>query len=470
MALASSRAIEDCVRFSPSYSRALRWQFWLIFAFALICGATPTFSEGLVSYGLAEDPFLLWIYVAVAFAGTAITGFIVLNLRRKKYFKKLLTGAVACYAALFMVFYMGSGKMVFERDTFVRDIAINGEVELPEGPFARADAFDAQDNLLMFWGLPNIQAFHSIVPVSLMEFYPAVGVTRDVGSRPGPEYPALRPLLSVRWLFVGADEDVQEPMPGYALYDEQAGFNVYENENYIPMGFSYDETVSPEELASLPEKYRAHVLLKAVALEPDVAARHADILSPTKATEDLDFSDDAMAADSAARRGMAAVSFSRDTRGFSAATNYEKPRLVFFSVPFDDGWRAFVNGEPAHIERANLGFVAVRVPAGRADIRFDYYTPGLHLGSLVSLASLGLYLAYLATIVLFARKKPAPPDIPEPLRPVRMSAEEYLARYGDKAAKRARLQRALNEAAARYMPEALGAEDQTLKFKKEERP
>jgi uncharacterized membrane protein YfhO len=369
---------------------------------------------------------------------------------------------------MFMVFYMGSGKMIFERDSFVRDTAINGEVTLPKEPFARADAFDAQDNLLMFWGLPNIQAFHSIVPVSVMEFYPAVGVTRDVGSRPGPEYPALRPLLSVRWLFVSADGEEQEPMPGYAFYNAQEGFNVYENENYIPMGFSYEETISPEELAGLPEKYRAHALLKAVSLEPDAAARHADILSRAEVNDDLDFSDDALAADSAERRSMAAVSFARDTRGFFAVTDYDADRLVFFSVPYDDGWRAFINGEPAYIERANLGFVAVRVPAGQVQIRFDYYTPGLYLGSLVSLASLGLYLAYLATVILLARKKPAPQKEPEPLRPERMSADEYLARYGDRSAKRARLQRAINDAYAKYMPEALTPEEQTLKFKEDE--
>ena len=29
----------------------------------------------------------------------------------------------------------------------------------------------------MYWQIPTIQAFHSIVPGSIMEFYPSIGVT-----------------------------------------------------------------------------------------------------------------------------------------------------------------------------------------------------------------------------------------------------------------------------------------------------
>lgn len=35
----------------------------------------------------------------------------------------------------------------------------------------------------MFWEVQSIQAFHSIVPGSLMEFYDSIGVQRDVASR-----------------------------------------------------------------------------------------------------------------------------------------------------------------------------------------------------------------------------------------------------------------------------------------------
>lgn len=56
------------------------------------------------------------------------------------------------------------------------------------------------------------------------------------------------------------------------------------------------------------------------------------------------------------------------------------PRL--FSVPYEEGWSATVNGKPAEVEKVSVGFMAVKVPAGTSQIRFNYRTPGLTLGIL----------------------------------------------------------------------------------------
>lgn len=44
----------------------------------------------------------------------------------------------------------------------------------------RVDFYESLDNSAMFWQVQSIQAFHSIVPGSLMEFYDSIGVQRDV--------------------------------------------------------------------------------------------------------------------------------------------------------------------------------------------------------------------------------------------------------------------------------------------------
>ena len=114
---------------------------------------------------------------------------------------------------------------------------------------------DGMDNQAMFWKLPTINAFHSIVPGSVMEFYESVGVPRSVGSRPEASHYALRSLLSTRWLFDYDNSDNMQyaksedkyfeyagstKMPGWTYADKQNGFFIYENQYYIPMGFTYD--------------------------------------------------------------------------------------------------------------------------------------------------------------------------------------------------------------------------------------
>ena len=76
-------------------------------------------------------------------------------------------------------------------------------MDLPDLEVCRSDFYESLDNAGMFWEIPTIQAFHSVVPGSIMEFYDSIGVQRDVASRPEAEHYAIRGLLSVHWLFDG---------------------------------------------------------------------------------------------------------------------------------------------------------------------------------------------------------------------------------------------------------------------------
>jgi hypothetical protein len=159
---------------------------------------------------------------------SAVLLFFTDNVRAKSYRRK---GCLALSLVIipFTIGYIGAGKNSIAYDNWFVDVAIKGDVTLPNDRFARSDLYECSDNLGMFWELPNIQAFHSIVPASVMEFYPSVGVKRDVSSKPPATHWVLRSLLSVRWLFVERNT-AEVPMPGFTLYDTQMGYDIYENQ------------------------------------------------------------------------------------------------------------------------------------------------------------------------------------------------------------------------------------------------
>ena len=81
---------------------------------------------------------------------------------------------------------------------------------------------------------------------------------------------------------------------------------------------------------------------------------------------------------------------------------------VFFSIPYESGWTAYVNGEKVDIEQVNVGFMAIRVNAG-ANIRieFVYQTPGLFLGCIISIVCiilLVLYMLCMRTVEKYRRR------------------------------------------------------------------
>ncbi|MBQ9768718.1 MAG: YfhO family protein, partial [Clostridia bacterium] len=126
-------------------------------------------------------------------------------------------------------------------------------------------------------------------------------------------------------------------------------------------------------------------------------------------------------AESDKRQATAATSFKTGKNSFTATVERDRANLVFFSIPYDEGWSATVNGKAAPIEKVNVGFMAVPVEAGKSEIVFTYKTPGLGVGMIVSVSALGILLIYLAVCFILRKKQGADLSYPE--------GEELLSRW-----------------------------------------
>ena len=71
------------------------------------------------------------------------------------------------------------------------------------------------------------------------------------------------------------------------------------------------------------------------------------------------------------------------------------PGWLVLADTYYPGWTAAVDGQAAPVERANLAFRAVQIPAGAKTVRFDYRPGWLLPGALLSLAGLVIALALL---------------------------------------------------------------------------
>lgn len=73
-----------------------------------------------------------------------------------------------------------------------------------------------------------------------------------------------------------------------------------------------------------------------------------------------------------------------------------EPETMIFTIPYDQGWSATVNGQPATLQNWNNAFLALDLPAGESAIELVYEPSGLKLGLILS--GLGVLLA---VILLF---------------------------------------------------------------------
>lgn len=80
-------------------------------------------------------------------------------------------------------------------------------------------------------------------------------------------------------------------------------------------------------------------------------------------------------------------------------------KMVCISVPYSEGWKAYINGEETKVYPANGMNMAVMVDAGSSEIYLQYETPGLYLGCIISLTALGSVLVYFVVIGIYKKVK-----------------------------------------------------------------
>lgn len=412
LSLSTVIALEDQdIDFKPG----LFWTAVITAAFAAGIGLLPsTNSSGNLVIGLENYQDRFWVYVFLAIGGLMLVWWLLCRYEKGSVaFANAATVVFTVIVCIYGNYFIATGKMYGYDGSWIKDTCIEGgsKLTLDESSFFRVDILyygsgnypESMDNQAMYWGLPTIQAFQSTVSSSILEFYDSLGITRDVASRPDMEYTGLRALLSVKYLFDGVKgSSVSEP--GWDYYSTQLGFKIWENSNYIPMGFAYDYYIYSSDFNISSSKDR--ILLKALVLSSSQISRYSDIISELPASMKADVSNLALATDAAERRAKSCSSFNYDNTGFTSTISLDKASLVFFSVPYDSGWTATVNGEPVTVEKVDNGMMAVEVPAGTNNlIRFNYMTPGLMTGLLITMLCILILTVYLLLFNLYFKNR-----------------------------------------------------------------
>lgn len=326
------------------------------------------------------------------------------------------TVIISCYITTCTMFI--SGTMLCDsnrKEPFLKQ-AVFGESPLEEdGNFYRIETDEDFYNYGMLWDdVHSITAFISTVPDSVFAFYKGADLPRKVSSHPYTSRIGARTLLSGRYYltnneksieYIGRVEDMTE-LKDYSLVGEKNGFNIYENANYIPMGFSFDYYITEKEYEeSEAAKYvKDRMLLKALVLSDEVSEDLSVVLSHMDISKTSSITLGEFSKSCNERRETVVSDFEYTHKGFSAKTDYDKARLVFFSVPYEKGFTAYVDGNETKIYKVDFGLMGVCVPAGEHRVEFSflptYYKEGLYM----SLAGILLFLLILGKNLLTGKR------------------------------------------------------------------
>jgi uncharacterized membrane protein YfhO len=371
-------------------------------------------KDEIMNLGRGQMPNWIWISIAVAAACIIATHFLVKYFRGTKSFPRVVASVLCVVILAYGWMHTLLGRSLGSDRDFLIDAAINGELVLERDEFYRLDFYRTSsggelDNLGYYWDYPTIQCFNSSVNTAILDFYPKIGVTRNVASRPESKYFGLRGFLSTKYSLVSTSKTSKHDTAGFTYYDTQLyytystskterSYDIYVNDYYIPMGFTYTHFMTEKEFERVSKEKRHALLCRYLVVPNDMVDYYSQFMTQVKYGDIVNSQlDEESYFQSCLDRlaGDVCDTFETSTNGATATINMKKNNLVFFSVPYDSGWSAYVNGKKVDVNQVYYGFMAVECPEGECDIELKYEMPGLKLGVVATIVSVLIFAGYL---------------------------------------------------------------------------
>lgn len=398
--------------------------------------------EKVKMFAFANDPIYFWRMLGISGLCLLIIYFILIKTNAKKV--KNIFSVCICGIVIMNIIYIND---VRGDDTSVTDYDV-AFLETPvltdtDDEYYRTYGYNYNANVL--WNIPGLDDFITTKPDSVCEFYDQLGIpgiqTMYIDYRYYPVYA----LMSVKYYLNPSTKDElnveyhKMKIKGFTEMDEQPCYHIYENDFYIPVGFTYDRCIRSSKLNDYIEEYgkthptekteidyndvfeRFHhsgeynfekkylqkllVMMRALVLSDEDAEKYSNII-PEISDEDIqNLDEETYYADSKERSKSSCSEFRFNGNQFNAKIKSDKDNLVFFSVPYMEGWSAKVNGEDAEVVKVNYGFMAVKVDEGDNDIVFSYENPNYITGGIISCVGLGLFAVYMIVNYMIYKRK-----------------------------------------------------------------
>ena len=100
------------------------------------------------------------------------------------------------------------------------------------------------------------------------------------------------------------------------------------------------------------------------------------------------------------RRAVSLQNVKEELNSVSGTVDAKKDQLLVLSIPYQNGWNAYVDGEKVPIRKVNIMYIGLDITSGMHTVELRYEMPGIRISIVISVISLGIFAA-----ALFIRRK-----------------------------------------------------------------
>lgn len=222
-----------------------------------------------------------------------------------------------------------------------------------------------------------IKSFNSNINPNNFKFYKSVGIDRVVSTLLTPESEKdLNDFLSVKYV-INCDTNTNLEDYGYEFYKKQGSYNIYKNKDYLEYGFAPNSYISQKEFNKLSSNKKREIIKKYIVLSDKQIKKYSKLYNNSLNLVEYKNND-----------------FKYIKNGFESNIETNKEILAIYTIPYDEGFTAIINGKKVKIENVDNGLMAVKLNKGKNKIEFKYVPKGLKEGIIISILSFIIFIMY----------------------------------------------------------------------------
>ena len=248
-------------------------------------------------------------------------------------------------------------------------------------------------------------SYHSFNQKYYIEFLQATNIikkglehqtrwARGLGGRP-----LLQSFGSVKYGLTKGD-GANYKSRGYSFLKKTGNVSIYQNNFVLPLGFTYDNYTTVEDFDKLPN------------LQKDISLLHSFVIPNESPLQNIDFAKldlnqlpsnftNNEYTESINKRRQDQFNISTHQQNLiEGSITVDKKKLLFFSIPYDKGWQATVNGKTTPLHKTNIGFMGLILDQGVSEIRLTYTMPYFYWGAFISVIFMILY-----TLIIIKKRR-----------------------------------------------------------------
>ncbi len=257
-----------------------------------------------------------------------------------------------------------------------------------------------------YYGTSMYNSFNPKYYIAFQEAMKIIEKGNEFQSRWAPGL-STRPLLlnlASNKYFLKISHQSSFPTYGYDPLTTIGNVQVFQNKHFLPLGFTYDHYILKSDFDKIQGIAKETTLYRASVIDDnDVESAGKNLVKFTlnDTISVLTLDNYFKYIDNLKADTLKIGKFNQGS--ISGMIDLQKPKILFFSIPYDDGWHLSMDNKEVKSLILNIGFMGLNVPSGKHSIDL-YYKPRL-FNTGIYLSVIGILIYILAVGYEFFKKR-----------------------------------------------------------------